>query len=89
MLNPIDLNLITLNAFVPSSFFSGALVQLVTYLLNLNFKSWFKKGLLIFLTPSECFLLHGYKRSASLKARSPFHLKPLKRCECKKDFHSW
>jgi hypothetical protein len=89
MPNPNDLNLITLNAFVPSSFLSGALVQLVIYIQNLNFKSWLKKGPLIFLTPSECLPLHGYKRSGSLKARSPFDLKPLKRLECKKDFHSW
>jgi hypothetical protein len=89
MPHPNDINLAFFNCFVPSSFFSGTLVQLLTYLQNLNFKSWLKEGLVIFSTPCEYTVERIQKRLNSLDTLIPFDLTPLVRSEYKKDLRAW
>jgi hypothetical protein len=89
MINPNEINFVTLNCFVPSSFFSGSLIQLVTFLQNLNLKAFFSSTFWRFCAAVLGVLSRTPQWLVSIKSFSPLDVLRQKRIEYKKDFHSW
>ncbi len=89
MINPYEINFVTLNCFVPSSFFSGSLIQLVSYLQNMNLKTLIRETFWGYCTVLLVCTERALKRLSSLKTFRPLDPLRQKRIEYKKDFHSW
>jgi hypothetical protein len=89
MINPNEINFVTLNCFVPSSFFSGSLIQLVTFLQNLNLKALMSEAFERFCSVLLNWPARVSELLSSLKSIGYKDLLSQKRDEYKKDFHSW
>lgn len=86
MINPSEFNFVTVQCYVPSSVFSGALIQFFTYVQNLNFQQLFMYRLKHLTGSVLSLFLQAPGNALSLQVPSPLELPSPPTRDVKKDF---